>query len=63
MKAKTHSGAKKRFRVQGTGKVKRRQQGLRHILEKKSSKRKRQLGPLTYVDPANMNQIKRLLDI
>ncbi len=63
MKSKTHSGAKKRLRVQGSGKVKRKQQGLRHLLENKSSKRKRQLGPMKYVNAANMNQVKRLLDI
>ena len=39
-KIKTHSGAKKRFKLTKTGKVKRAQQGKNHILTKKSSKRK-----------------------
>lgn len=61
MKQKTHAGAKKRLRVTGSGKIKQKQQGLRHLLENKSSKRKRQLGPKQYVDDANMYQAKRLL--
>ena len=40
-KMKTHSGAKKRFRVTGTGKVMREQAGGRHLLERKSSKKMR----------------------
>ena len=40
-KQKTHSGAKKRFKVTGTGKVLRRHAMKSHILEKKSQKRKR----------------------
>ena len=40
-KMKTHSGAKKRFRVTGTGKVMREQAGGRHLLEHKSSKQTR----------------------
>ena len=39
-KMKSHSGAKKRFRLTASGKVKRAQQGKNHILTKKSSKRK-----------------------
>ncbi|MSV49345.1 MAG: 50S ribosomal protein L35, partial [Actinobacteria bacterium] len=42
-KMKTHSGAKKRYKVTGTGKITRRKAGLNHILEKKSPKRKRRL--------------------
>ncbi|MEI2638102.1 MAG: 50S ribosomal protein L35 [Microthrixaceae bacterium] len=42
-KMKTHSGAKKRYKVTGTGKLTRRKANLNHILEKKSSKRKRRL--------------------
>ena len=41
---KTRKAVAKRFKVTGTGKVLRRKQGKRHILQKKSSKRKRQLG-------------------
>jgi len=61
MKQKTHSGAKKRFRVKPSGKIKRKKQGMRHILSKYSSKSKRQLGQMTYVSESNKNQVKRLL--
>ncbi len=61
-KVKTHSGAKKRLRLKSSGKVKRKQQGLRHLLENKSSKRKRHLGPKQYVHSANMDQVRRLLN-
>lgn len=63
MKLKTHSGAKKRFQVKKSGKIKRKQQGMRHILSKHSSKKKRQLGQTAYVDPANEYQISRQLII
>ena len=43
-KMKTHSGAKKRFKVTGTGKVRGRHPFTSHILEKKSPKKKRALG-------------------
>ena len=42
-KNKTHSGAKKRFRVTGSGKLMREQTNKRHLLEVKSSRRKRRL--------------------
>ena len=42
-KNKTHSGAKKRFRVTGSGRLMREQAGKRHLLEVKSSRRKRKL--------------------
>ena len=42
-KQKTHSGAKKRYKVTGSGKIMRRKVNRSHILEKKSSKRKRRL--------------------
>ena len=60
-KQKTHSGAKKRFRVTGSGKIKRKKPGMRHILSKHSSSKKRQLGMTDYVDPANEYQVKRQL--
>ena len=47
---KTRKAVAKRFKVTGTGKVLRRKQGKRHILQKKSSKRKRQLGKVALVD-------------
>ena len=43
-KMKTHRGAKARFKITGTGKVMRRKRNKGHILEKKTAKRKRQLG-------------------
>ncbi len=61
MKQKTHSGAKKRFRAKPSGKVKRGTQGMRHLLEHKSSKRKRNLGAATYVNESNMYQVSRQL--
>ena len=48
-KMKTHRGAAKRFKRTGTGKITREQKGKRHILTKKSSKRKRQLTGKTLV--------------
>lgn len=42
-KMKTHKSSKKRFRVTGTGKLKRRQAGKKHLLSHKTGKRKRQL--------------------
>ena len=60
-KMKTHSGAKKRFRLTPGGKIKRKQKHVRHLLEHKSSKRKRQLGKTAYVDPANRPALVPLL--
>ncbi len=61
MKQKTHSGAKKRFRVTGKGKIKRGQARMRHLLSNKSSKRKRHLGSPAYVHSANEYQITRCI--
>jgi large subunit ribosomal protein L35 len=61
MKMKTHSGAKKRFGVCKSGRVKRRIQGHRHILSSKNRKRKRQMKTVMYIDPANQYQTERLL--
>lgn len=60
-KNKTHSGAKKRFRVTGSGKLMREQANKRHLLEVKSSRRKRKLSRDQVVDPTNLRQVKRLL--
>ncbi|CED91002.1 MAG: 50S ribosomal protein L35 [Actinomyces succiniciruminis] len=60
-KNKTHSGAKKRFRVTGSGKLMREQAGKRHLLEVKSSRRKRRLSKDQAVSPADARQVKRLL--
>ena len=60
-KMKTHSGAKKRFRVTGTGKVMREQANGRHLLEHKSSRRTRRLAADVVVAPSDAKKIKRLL--
>jgi large subunit ribosomal protein L35 len=60
-KVKTNSSAKKRFKVTGTGKIMHQKSFKRHILTKKTKKRKRALGHAGLVDKANMNFVKRLL--
>ncbi len=60
-KMKTHKGAKKRFKVTGSGKIRRRQAGLNHFNSKMSSRQKRRLGGPALVDDSNMKQIKQLL--
>jgi large subunit ribosomal protein L35 len=60
-KMKTHSGAKKRFKVTGSGKIKRRRTGLRHILTKKSKKRKTLAGHDALVHEHDEKRIKHLL--
>ena len=60
-KNKTHSGAKKRFRVTGSGKLMREQANKRHLLEHKSSRRTRRLSADRPVDAANLKSVKRLL--
>jgi large subunit ribosomal protein L35 len=61
-KMKTHRGAAKRFKVTGTGRVRRGQANLRHILEKKSPGRKRRLSGDTDLAPADEARIKRLIN-
>jgi len=60
-KMKTHSGAKKRFEITRNGKVRRRKAFLNHILEKKSPERKRRLGQMGEVAPADAKNVKKLL--
>jgi large subunit ribosomal protein L35 len=60
-KQKTHSGAKKRFKITGSGKVKKQQAGLRHNLEVKSGGKKRALGMDSIVAKADAKGIKKLL--
>ena len=60
-KMKTHSGAKKRFRVTGSGKIKRKQSGMRHILTTKSTSHKRRLRKGSYISVADTPRVKRLL--
>lgn len=60
-KLKTHKGAAKRFRVTGTGKIKRGHSHARHILTKKAAKRKRQLDIDVMVSDANKPGVKAML--
>ncbi|MEK6302848.1 MAG: 50S ribosomal protein L35 [Acidobacteriota bacterium] len=60
-KLKTHKGAQKRFRLTATGKVKRGHAFARHILTKKSTKRKRHLDVDALVDVADQKPTKRML--
>ena len=60
---KTNPGAKKRFTLTGTGKIKRKHAFKSHILTKKSKKRKRNLTYFGVVDKADENNMKRLLSM
>ena len=61
-KMKTHKGAKKRFKITGSGKVKRMKAFKSHILTKKTSKRKRRLRQATTItNRGETRNIKRLL--
>jgi large subunit ribosomal protein L35 len=62
-KMKTHSGAKKRFRVTSTGKVRGRHAFTTHILEKKSPKRKRALRKPAVISGDDVPRIKRMLGV
>lgn len=58
---KTNSGAKKRFRLTGSGQIKRKHAYKSHILTKKSTKRKRNLTYWTTIDKTNESNVKLLL--
>jgi large subunit ribosomal protein L35 len=60
-KLKTHSGAAKRFKKTGTGKVKRGHSHLRHILTSKETKRKRKLRKRVVLSPADEAKILRMI--
>ncbi|MDE6188883.1 MAG: 50S ribosomal protein L35 [Clostridia bacterium] len=60
-KQKSHSGAKKRFHLTGSGKVKRAKMNRRHILSKKASKRKRGLRKTAYVSSTQEKTIKDMI--
>jgi large subunit ribosomal protein L35 len=60
-KLKVRGGVKKRFRVTGSGKIKRRKANHSHILTKKNGKRKRKLTTGTYVSTADEKRIEKLL--
>ena len=60
-KMKTHRGAAKRFKITGTGKLRRRQVHSNHFLEKKAPARKRRLGREERLAPGDEARIKRML--
>ncbi|PKM87435.1 MAG: 50S ribosomal protein L35 [Firmicutes bacterium HGW-Firmicutes-12] len=60
-KMKTHRGAAKRFKVTGTGKIKRNHAFMSHILTKKSSKRKRNLRKAAVMSPADSKRVMNLI--
>jgi large subunit ribosomal protein L35 len=60
-KMKSHSGAKKRFKKTATGKLRGRRAYSSHILEKKSPKRKRQMGRPVEIAPADTSRVNKLL--
>lgn len=60
-KNKTHSGTKKRVRVTGSGKLMREKANARHLLEHKSSTRKRRLGSDADVSKSDAKRMKKLL--
>jgi large subunit ribosomal protein L35 len=62
-KMKTNSSAKKRFKLTGTGKIKREHAFMSHILTKMSKKRKRNLGQSNLVADADLGNVKRMLCI
>ena len=60
-KMKTHSGASKRFKVTGTGKIMRRRANRQHLFEHKSSRVTRRLYNEVRLRPADVREIKKLL--
>lgn len=60
-KMKTHRGAAKRFKKTASGGYKHKQSHLRHILTKKTSKRKRHLGAMDQIAPSDVEQINAML--
>lgn len=60
-KMKTHSGAKKRLKKTGSGKIKRQRANAYHMAEHKTSRRKRRLSNDVELSPADLKKAKRLL--
>lgn len=60
---KTHSGAKKRFKVLKSGRVKRQRAGRRHLLEHKPSRRTRRLKQPSFIHKANWPAVKEQLGL
>lgn len=63
VKVKTNSSAKKRFKLTGTGKIKRKHAFKSHILTKKETKQKRNLTQATLVDKSDVSNVKHMLNI
>lgn len=62
-KVKTNSGAKKRFALTGSGKIKRKHAYKSHILTKKTKKQKRNLGHFSILDAADRRNVRDLLTL
>ncbi len=62
-KMKTDSGAKKRIKITGSGKLRRRKAFRGHIMEKKSSVRARRLGRETDMSPGIQKNVKKMLGL
>jgi len=62
-KMKTHSGSKKRFKMTGSGKLRRQRANKRHLLEHKSSRRTRRLSGTADVAPADKANVERMLGL
>ena len=62
-KVKTKSGAKKRFKLTGTGKIKRKHAYKSHILTKKETKQKRNLTKMTLVHKSDVSNVKAMLNL
>lgn len=60
-KVKTNSGAKKRFALTGSGKIRRKHAFKSHILTKKTKKQKRNLTHVAIVNDANLKSVKEML--
>lgn len=60
-KAKTHSGASKRFRKTGTGKIVRQKANRRHLMEHKATKRTRRLDGRAVVAPNDTSRVNKML--
>lgn len=62
-KVKTHSGAKKRFSLTATGRIKRKHAFKNHLLDKKQAKQKRRLTHTTLVHQADEARMRKLLKV
>ncbi|MDE2757810.1 MAG: 50S ribosomal protein L35 [Acidobacteriota bacterium] len=60
-KLKTHRGAKKRFKLTASGKIKRGHSHARHILTKKTTKRKRKLDQSDLVSKSDQSKVRKML--